>query len=105
VLGSTAVAVAARCNGPVVVVPESWAVPEHRTEDIVAGINGHSDSREDPVVDRARLAHQLEQPPQRPDSRRPNREGRGTCPIVLASQIIETKPGKPTSGGVLKPLS
>ncbi len=50
VLGSTAVAVAARCNGLVVVVPESWAVREHRTEHIVAGINGHGDSR---VVDLA----------------------------------------------------
>jgi len=50
VLGSTAVAVAARCNGTVVVIPESWAVPAHRTAHIVAGINGHGDSR---VVDLA----------------------------------------------------
>jgi nucleotide-binding universal stress UspA family protein len=44
VLGSTAVAVAARCNGPVVVVPEAWTVAGHRSRHLVAGIDGQSDA-------------------------------------------------------------
>ena len=45
VLGSTAVAVAERCMGPVVVVPEAWSSTEHLAQHIVAGIDRQGDSQ------------------------------------------------------------
>jgi nucleotide-binding universal stress UspA family protein len=43
VLGSTAVAVAGRSTGPVVVVPEAWSVDDHVEQRIVVGIDGPRD--------------------------------------------------------------
>jgi len=55
VLGSTALAVAARCKGPVVVIPEYWSATEHRSQHIVAGVDGRRDSHVlDLAFDRAR---------------------------------------------------
>jgi len=55
VLGSTALAVAARCTGPVVVIPEYWSVAEHRSQHIVAGVDEQHDSHVlDLAFDRAR---------------------------------------------------
>jgi nucleotide-binding universal stress UspA family protein len=43
VLGSTSMAVAGRCLGPVVVVPEDWSVVEHLRDPIVAGTDWDRD--------------------------------------------------------------
>ncbi|MDX6301677.1 MAG: hypothetical protein QOF53_2891 [Nocardioidaceae bacterium] len=43
VLGSTSMAVAGRCRGLVVVVPEGWSIGEYRGNPIVAGIDGDRD--------------------------------------------------------------
>lgn len=54
VLGSTAVAVAGRCTGPVVVVPEAWSVEDHVEQRIVVGVDGQRDSSVlDAAFDRA----------------------------------------------------
>jgi nucleotide-binding universal stress UspA family protein len=54
VLGSTSVAVAARCAGAVVVVPEDWSVSEHVSDPIVAGVDGARDPQVlDVAFDRA----------------------------------------------------
>jgi hypothetical protein len=53
--GSTAVAVAGRCEGPVVVVPEGCPLTEHVSAPIVAGIDTHHDPQVlDLAFDRAR---------------------------------------------------
>jgi nucleotide-binding universal stress UspA family protein len=43
VLGSTSTAVAGHCRGPVVVVPDNWAVADHASEPVVAGVDDDRD--------------------------------------------------------------
>jgi nucleotide-binding universal stress UspA family protein len=45
VLGSTSMAVAGRCRGPLVVVPEGWSVGKHVEGPITVGIDGDRDPR------------------------------------------------------------
>ncbi|MDX6302552.1 MAG: hypothetical protein QOF53_3766 [Nocardioidaceae bacterium] len=45
VLGSTSMAVAGRCRGPLVVVPEGWSVGQHVDDPITVGIDEERDPR------------------------------------------------------------
>jgi nucleotide-binding universal stress UspA family protein len=55
VLGSTSMAVAGRCRGLLVVVPEGWSAGEHARAPVVAGIDGDRDPQ---VLDFAFLRSQ-----------------------------------------------